>query len=134
MSDTLLSPEPNLEERQEHTIRPKRLADYTGQNPVREQMALFIAAAKKRQQALDHVLIFGPPGLGKTTLAYIVANELGSHLKQTSAPVLDKKGDLAAVLTNLEAHDVLFIDEIHRLNPAIEEILYPAMEDFQYDI
>lgn len=118
----------------DQSIRPKTLSDYIGQAPVREQMDLFIRATKKRQEALDHVLIFGPPGLGKTTLAHIVANELGSNLKQTSAPVLEKKGDLAAVLTNLEANDVLFIDEIHRLSPAIEEILYPAMEDFQYDI
>ena len=118
----------------DQSIRPKKLADYIGQTAVREQMQLFITAAKKRQEALDHVLIFGPPGLGKTTLAHIIANELGSNLKLTSAPVLEKKGDLAAVLTNLEANDVLFIDEIHRLSPAIEEILYPAMEDFQYDI
>lgn len=118
----------------DQSIRPKTLSDYIGQTAVRKQMDLFIRAAKKRQEALDHVLIFGPPGLGKTTLAHIVANELGSNLKQTSAPVLEKKGDLAAVLTNLETHDVLFIDEIHRLSPAIEEILYPAMEDFQYDI
>lgn len=118
----------------DQSIRPKKLSDYLGQVAVREQMNLFITAAKKRQEALDHVLIFGPPGLGKTTLASIVAHELGSNLKQTSAPVLEKKGDLAAVLTNLEKNDVLFIDEIHRLSPAIEEILYPAMEDFQYDI
>jgi len=122
------------EQYQDQTIRPKKLADYMGQLAVREQMTLFITAAIKRREPLDHVLIFGPPGLGKTTLAHIIATELGSNLKQTSAPVLDKKGDLAAVLTNLEPHDVLFIDEIHRLNPAIEEILYPAMEDFQYDI
>src|SRR3990167_7104794 len=118
----------------EQSIRPKKLVEYTGQLAVREQMALFITAAKQRREALDHVLIFGPPGLGKTTLAHIIANELGSNLKQTSAPVLEKKGDLAALLTNLEEHDVLFIDEIHRLNPAIEEILYPALEDFQLDL
>jgi Holliday junction DNA helicase RuvB len=118
----------------EQTIRPKKLADYMGQLAVREQMHLFITAAKQRNEALDHVLIFGPPGLGKTTLAHIIANELGSQLKQTSAPVLEKKGDLAAILSNLEAHDVLFIDEIHRLNPTIEEILYPALEDFQLDL
>ena len=118
----------------DQSIRPQKLVDYKGQMAVREQMELFITAAKKRHEVLDHVLIFGPPGLGKTTLAHIIANELGSHLKQTSAPVLEKKGDLAAVLTNLEAHDVLFIDEIHRLSPAIEEILYPALEDFQLDI
>src|SRR3989338_7661175 len=115
----------------EQSIRPKKLVEYTGQLAVREQMNLFITAAKQRREALDHVLIFGPPGLGKTTLAHIIANELGSQLKQTSAPVLEKKGDLAAILSNLEAHDVLFIDEIHRLNPTIEEILYPALEDFQ---
>ena len=118
----------------EQSIRPKKLADYMGQLAVREQMNLFITAAKQRREALDHVLIFGPPGLGKTTLAHIIANELGSQLKQTSAPVLEKKGDLAAILSNLEAHDVLFIDEIHRLSPAIEEILYPALEDFQLDL
>jgi len=118
----------------EQSIRPRKLADYTGQTAVREQMALFIAAAKKRQEALDHVLIFGPPGLGKTTLANIIAHEMNANLKQTSAPVLEKKGDLAAILTNLQENDVLFIDEIHRLNPTIEEILYPAMEDYQLDI
>lgn len=122
------------ETRQENAIRPQYLRDYTGQETACEQMQLFIAAAKKRQEALDHVLIFGPPGLGKTTLAHIIANELGANFKHTSAPVLEKKGDLAALLTNLEENDVLFIDEIHRLNPAIEEILYPAMEDYQLDI
>lgn len=116
------------------SIRPKRLQDYVGQSHVREQMDIFIRAARARQSALDHVLIFGPPGLGKTTLANIIAHEMQANLKQTSGPVLEKAGDLAALLTNLEAHDVLFIDEIHRLNPAIEEILYPAMEDFQLDI
>jgi len=115
-------------------IRPKALQDYVGQRPVREQMEIFIHAARKRQEALDHVLIFGPPGLGKTTLAHIIAHEMGANLKQTSGPVLEKAGDLAALLTNLEKDDVLFIDEIHRLNPVIEEILYPAMEDYQIDI
>ncbi|MFA5984912.1 MAG: Holliday junction branch migration DNA helicase RuvB [Methylococcaceae bacterium] len=122
------------EERQDRAIRPKLLADYIGQQALREQMEIFIRAASARQQALDHVLIFGPPGLGKTTLANIIANEMNVKIRQTSGPVLDKAGDLAALLTNLEAHDVLFIDEIHRLNPAVEEILYPAMEDYQLDI
>lgn len=118
----------------DRAMRPKLLADYQGQPAVREQMDIFIHAARKRQEALDHTLLFGPPGLGKTTLAHIIANELGVSLKQTSGPVIDKAGDLAALLTNLEENDVLFIDEIHRLNPAIEEVLYPAMEDYQIDI
>jgi holliday junction DNA helicase RuvB len=118
----------------ERALRPKALGDYVGQAKAREQLAIFIAAAKKRSEALDHVLLFGPPGLGKTTLAHIVAAELGVNLRQTSGPVLEKPKDLAAILTNLEAHDVLFIDEIHRLSPVVEEILYPALEDYQIDI
>ena len=119
---------------QDRALRPKLLADYIGQEEVCEQMDIFVRAARGRREALDHVLIFGPPGLGKTTLAHIVANEMQVSLRQTSGPVLEKAGDLAAILTNLEAHDVLFIDEIHRLSPVVEEILYPAMEDFQLDI
>jgi Holliday junction DNA helicase RuvB len=110
------------------------LADYVGQDEVCEQMEIFVSAARMRQEALDHVLIFGPPGLGKTTLSHIIANEMQVNLRQTSGPVLEKAGDLAAILTNLEAHDVLFIDEIHRLSPVVEELLYPAMEDYQLDI
>ncbi|HYG04881.1 MAG TPA: Holliday junction branch migration DNA helicase RuvB [Stenotrophomonas sp.] len=116
------------------SIRPKRLADYLGQVPVREQLGIYIEAAKARQEALDHVLIFGPPGLGKTTLSHVIANELGVNLRSTSGPVIEKAGDLAALLTNLQPHDVLFVDEIHRLSPVVEEVLYPAMEDFQIDI
>jgi Holliday junction DNA helicase RuvB len=122
------------EESQDRAIRPLSLADYVGQAEVKEQMDIFINAARKRAEPLDHTLVFGPPGLGKTTLANIVANELDVAIKTTSGPVLEKAGDLAAMLTNLEEGDVLFIDEIHRLNPAIEEILYPAMEDYQLDI
>ncbi len=122
------------EEVHDRAIRPKRLEDYVGQPAVREQMDIFIQAALGRKEALDHTLIFGPPGLGKTTLAHIITNEMGVALKSTSGPVLEKAGDLAALLTNLEEGDVLFIDEIHRLSPAVEEVLYPAMEDYQLDI
>jgi Holliday junction DNA helicase RuvB len=118
----------------DRAIRPKRLDDYIGQRAMREQMAIFIQAARGRNEALDHVLIFGPPGLGKTTLAHIVANEMGVNLRQTSGPVLEKAGDVAALLTNLEPRDILFIDEIHRLSAVVEETLYPAMEDYQIDI
>ncbi|WP_296676450.1 Holliday junction branch migration DNA helicase RuvB, partial [Thiothrix sp. UBA2332] len=131
----VISPHSNqTEQRADDHIRPRRLRDYIGQPVVREQMEIFIGAARGRGDALDHVLIFGPPGLGKTTLSHIIAHEMGANLRQTSGPVLEKAGDLAALLTNLEPHDVLFIDEIHRLSPMVEEILYPAMEDFQLDI
>ncbi len=118
----------------DRAIRPRTLADYVGQPQVTEQMEIFIEAARRRKDALDHVLIFGPPGLGKTTLAHIIANEMGANLRHSAGPVLEKQGDLAALLTNLEPHDVLFVDEIHRLSPVVEEILYPAMEDYQLDI
>ncbi len=116
------------------SVRPRRLDDYIGQTAVKRQMSIFIEAARRRNEALDHVLIFGPPGLGKTTLAHIVAHELGVSLRQTSGPVLERPGDLAAILTNLQPRDVLFVDEIHRLSPVVEEVLYPALEDFQLDI
>ena len=118
----------------DRALRPKQLQEYIGQTKVREQLSIFIQAAKSRSEALDHVLLFGPPGLGKTTLAHIIAKELGVNMRQTSGPVIDRPGDLAALLTNLEENDVLFIDEIHRLSPVVEEILYPALEDYSIDI
>ncbi|TMX42144.1 Holliday junction branch migration DNA helicase RuvB [Vibrio rotiferianus] len=136
-ADRLIAPEnPSFREEDviDRAIRPKKLADYQGQDHVRDQMEIFIKAAQLRNEALDHLLIFGPPGLGKTTLANIVANEMEVNIRTTSGPVLEKAGDLAALLTNLEENDVLFIDEIHRLSPMVEEVLYPAMEDYQLDI
>ncbi len=133
--DRLIAPAAvNADARFDYALRPVSLAEYIGQSSVREQMNIFIQAARKRGEALDHTLISGPPGLGKTTLAHIIANEMNSSLKVTSGPVLERQGDLAALLTHLEAGDVLFVDEIHRLNPVVEEILYPAMEDYQLDI
>lgn len=133
MSERLVEPNPQSEDT-DAAMRPKKLADFVGQQKARENLAIFVEAAKKRGDALDHVLLAGPPGLGKTTLAQIIARELGTGFRSTSGPVITKAGDLAALLTNLEAHDVLFIDEIHRLSPAVEEVLYPAMEDFELDL
>src|SRR5216110_1501588 len=135
-TDRLIAAAPTSpqEEVLERTLRPRALDEYIGQEKIRGQLSIFIEAARKRKESFDHVLLFGPPGLGKTTLSHIIAHELGVNLRQTSGPVLERAGDLAALLTNLEPRDVLFIDEIHRLQPVVEEVLYPAMEDFQLDL
>lgn len=134
VAERLVVGEEMLEDSQNHSLRPETLMDFTGQQDVRQNLKIFIEAAKSRHESLDHVLFYGPPGLGKTTLAQIVAREMGVGFKSTSGPIIARSGDLAAILTNLQPHDVLFIDEIHRLNPAVEEILYPAMEDYKLDL
>ncbi|HXH65404.1 MAG TPA: AAA family ATPase, partial [Mariprofundaceae bacterium] len=132
--ERLIAADPQGEETWDAALRPKRLDEYVGQDKIRDNLSVFIKAANRRSESLDHVLLYGPPGLGKTTLANIISHEMGVQIRATSGPVIERPGDLAAMLTNLEPGDVLFIDEIHRLNPQVEEILYPAMEDFQLDI